>query len=251
LTGITGFRLEVLPDGSLPGHGPGRAVNGNFVLNEFRVTAAPQGDQAQAVAVRLENPVASFSQMSHGGWPIAAALDGDPQTGWSVDPREGCPHAAVFETEGPVGSPGGTVLTFTLDQVHPAKHNLGRLRLSVTTAKPPLPMPKTYGSRQLVVRGEVPPSRTGGTLVVTLEMKGSSGPMRLKNVGTYFSSEGKLGGDANGFQPVLGKKTHPAPWQAWRIAVGPFASPRPFELTLDTVVSPNVQMPCKAHFIPD
>jgi len=250
-TGITGFRLEVLPDGSLPGHGPGRAVNGNFALNEFRVTAAPLGKQAQAVAVGLANAVASFSQTSHGGWPIAAALDGDPQTGWSVDPQEGCPHAAVFETEGPVGHPGGTLLTFTLNQGHPAEHNLGRLRLSVTTAKPPLPAPKTYGTRRLVVRGEVPLNKTGGTLVVTLEMKGNSGPMRLRNVGTYFSSEGKLGGEASRFQPVLGKKTYPAPWQAWRTAVGPFASSRPFELSVDTVVSTNVRMSCGAHFIPD
>ena len=38
LSGITGFRLEVLPDPSLPGGGPGRAVNGNFALNELHVT---------------------------------------------------------------------------------------------------------------------------------------------------------------------------------------------------------------------
>ena len=251
LTGITGFRLEVLPDSRLPSNGPGRAVNGNFALNEFRVTAAPKDNQAQAVVVGLKNPAADFSQTSYGGWPIAAALDRDPKTGWSVDPQEGCPHAAVFETEDPVGSPGGTVLTFTLDQGRPAEHNLGRLRLSATRAKPPLPMPKTHATRQLVVRGKVPPSKTGGTLVVTVPMEGSLGPVRLRNVGTHFSSEGKLDGDAARFQPVLGKATYPAPWQAWRIAVGHCASPRPFELTIGTVVPLNVQLPCKAYFIPD
>ena len=40
LTGITGFRLEVLIDASLPNGGPGRAGNGNFVLSEFAITAA-------------------------------------------------------------------------------------------------------------------------------------------------------------------------------------------------------------------
>jgi len=33
--------LEALPDASLPGSGPGRASNGNFLLTEFEVMAAP------------------------------------------------------------------------------------------------------------------------------------------------------------------------------------------------------------------
>ena len=36
LTGITGLRLEVLADKRLPSGGPGRANDGNFVLNEPR-----------------------------------------------------------------------------------------------------------------------------------------------------------------------------------------------------------------------
>ena len=41
MTGITGFRLELLGDPSLPTAGPGRAGNGNLVLTNFRVDAAP------------------------------------------------------------------------------------------------------------------------------------------------------------------------------------------------------------------
>ena len=46
LSGITGFRLEALTDKRLPGKGPGRAQNGNFVVTEFSVLAAtdPVGD---------------------------------------------------------------------------------------------------------------------------------------------------------------------------------------------------------------
>ncbi len=39
LANITGFRLEMLEDPSLPGSGPGRAGNSNYVLLEFAVTA--------------------------------------------------------------------------------------------------------------------------------------------------------------------------------------------------------------------
>lgn len=38
VTGITGFRLEVIPDASLPSGGSGRYSNGNFVLSEFSVS---------------------------------------------------------------------------------------------------------------------------------------------------------------------------------------------------------------------
>src|SRR5262249_42237950 len=41
LMGITAIRLEVLPDKSLPGQGPGRAPNGNFVLSEIKVATEP------------------------------------------------------------------------------------------------------------------------------------------------------------------------------------------------------------------
>ena len=40
LTGITGFRLEVMEDASLPSNGPGRQpTNGNFVLTQMTVDA--------------------------------------------------------------------------------------------------------------------------------------------------------------------------------------------------------------------
>jgi hypothetical protein len=43
LTGITGIRLEALQDPSLPVNGPGREVNGNFVLSELYLSARPGG----------------------------------------------------------------------------------------------------------------------------------------------------------------------------------------------------------------
>jgi hypothetical protein len=136
LTGITGIRLEVLSDPSLPAKGPGRAGNGNFVLNEFRVTAAPQNDATKAVKLELHNATATFSQE---GFPVANAIDNNPATGWAVSPQFGRNHTAVFEVKNPTAISGGAVLTFTLEQRYAGKdHNIGRFRLSVTTAKPPV-----------------------------------------------------------------------------------------------------------------
>ena len=41
---LTGVRLEVIADKRLPSGGPGRAGNGNFVLSEIELTAAPNSN---------------------------------------------------------------------------------------------------------------------------------------------------------------------------------------------------------------
>ncbi len=54
---ITAFRLEVLPDESLPGYGPGRSFYGNFVLSQFRVMQPVRGPKPiRGRYVRVEIP---------------------------------------------------------------------------------------------------------------------------------------------------------------------------------------------------
>jgi hypothetical protein len=139
IMGITAVRLEAMTDTSLPGRGPGRGQSGNFVLNEFKVAAEPLDPKAgKAGPIALRNPQATFSQE---GFPIKNAIDNNPATGWAVAPQFGKPQMAVFETKGKIGIKGGTKLTFTLQQLFNGKlHNLGRLRLSVTTMKTPIPL---------------------------------------------------------------------------------------------------------------
>jgi hypothetical protein len=136
--GITGIRLEVLSDPSLPSKGPGRAPNGNFVLNEFRVTAHAPGESGKGKPVALHNAKADFSQEDYA---VAGAIDGNPSTGWAIEPAFGKSHVAIFEAKEPIASAKGAILTFALEQRYEGKeHNIGRLRLSVTTAKPPIPL---------------------------------------------------------------------------------------------------------------
>jgi hypothetical protein len=142
LQGITGIRLEVLTDDSLPHKGPGRQDNGNLHLNEFHVSAAPLTPAPSApkrgtskVPIVLQRPVADFNQ---DGWTIAMALDGNPATAWGIYPKVGVPHQAVFEIKESVAHSGGSALTFVLEQTHGGGHLIGRLRLSATTSSPPL-----------------------------------------------------------------------------------------------------------------
>jgi hypothetical protein len=135
LAGITGIRLEVLSDPSLPAKGPGRADNGNFVLNEFQLTAAAKSQPDKPQPVKLQGAKADFSQE---GYNVAAAIDGNGGTGWAVAPSFGQDHVAVFETAQDIAHPGGTRLVVTLDQQFGGKHTIGRFRLALTRSPRPL-----------------------------------------------------------------------------------------------------------------
>jgi hypothetical protein len=112
--------------------------NGNFVLTEFQLQAAPATDPGQLSPVRLTDPQADFTQQ---GFDIGQSIDGEArnQGGWAVSPAGGVVHWATYQTQQPVGFEGGTVLRFVLDQYHNAQdHRLGRFRISVTASDRPV-----------------------------------------------------------------------------------------------------------------
>jgi mono/diheme cytochrome c family protein len=133
--GITAVRLEALADDSLPKRGPGRASNGNFALSDLQLWVAAAGAQGPGAPVKLTQPLATFSQES---LSVASAIDDNKKSAWAVDPQVGQNQAARFEIETPVSNPQGTTLTFTLKFENNANHNLGRFRLSLSTATKPV-----------------------------------------------------------------------------------------------------------------
>ena len=137
---LTGLRLEVLPDKALPAQGPGRAQNGNFVLNELKLDYVKQGSKDKAKPVKLIRPQATFAQDT---FPIANAVDNNPATGWAIAPQFGKPQVAVFEVQGKLGSTEGTTLTVTMVQKFGTDHTIGKFRISVTNSRPPVQLQGT------------------------------------------------------------------------------------------------------------
>jgi WD40 repeat protein/mono/diheme cytochrome c family protein len=136
LIGITGFKLEVLPDERLPGNGPGLAPDGNFVLGEFTVQQAAidaKRSKGKAGLLSLKEPKADFSQTN---FDVSEALKkGNRDKGWAVSPEGGYRHEATFEPSEPAGAEGGSTFTFQLVQTFQGgKFNLGRFRIWVTTS---------------------------------------------------------------------------------------------------------------------
>lgn len=129
--GLKTFRLQALTHESLAKKGPGRAQNGNFVLGEFTLFAAPMNDPNKVQQVKLVRPKADFEEP---GKEIGLAIDGDTNSGWAIyrDTNFNEDRYATFETDEAIGFPDGTILTFVLDHRYGRGHNIGRVRLSAS-----------------------------------------------------------------------------------------------------------------------
>jgi hypothetical protein len=137
LRAITAIRIEALPDATLPGGGPGRAPNGNFVLTKFAISLlAPAPAAAMASAVEFRGAIDSYHQP---GFAALGAIDDRDDTGWAIAPNVGLPSQATFFPQEPLSTETGTQLVFTLEQKYAtaAQHTLGRFRIWVTSNPDP------------------------------------------------------------------------------------------------------------------
>jgi hypothetical protein len=130
LRGITGIRLEALPDERLPNKGPGRVYYegpfGDFFLSEFRLTVGGKPVSfKEATATHPKAPNAA-----------APAIDGDPQTGWSIGGGQGREQRAVFRLAKPLDSASELTIELLFERYYAA--GLGRFRISATTDTRPL-----------------------------------------------------------------------------------------------------------------
>jgi hypothetical protein len=171
---ITAFRLELLPDANLPMGGPGRSFKGLCALTEFEVEAAPAGDPKKITKIKIIRATADYNQPERElepifddkskrrrvTGPIEFAIDGKDETAWGIDAGPGLrnqPRKAVFVAEPPIANEGGTVLTIYLKQNHGGwnsddnqNNNLGRMRLSITTAPEAAADPLPVGVREIL-----------------------------------------------------------------------------------------------------
>ncbi len=141
--GITGVRIEVMSDPSLPNGGPGRDSDGNFFLSDFEVEARPADGQAAAQMISFKGAEADEAQ---GGYEIKRIVDkkrkAESVQGWAIDDSLSSAvkmRQAVLVPEKPFGFERGTLLTIRMKHrmLH-AVRNIGRFRLSVTAMADPL-----------------------------------------------------------------------------------------------------------------
>ncbi|HZZ81030.1 MAG TPA: PSD1 and planctomycete cytochrome C domain-containing protein, partial [Gemmataceae bacterium] len=124
---LTAIRVEALPDASFAGNGPGRSVNGNFVMTNIAATIGTS-------KIAFTKASASFEQKD---FPVRNAIDASSASGWGIHPNMGKPSEAVFSFA-PLQPKDGEALTVRFEFKSPhGQHQVGRFRVSVTDAPNP------------------------------------------------------------------------------------------------------------------
>jgi|JI10StandDraft_1071094.scaffolds.fasta_scaffold02521_8 hypothetical protein len=163
---VTGVRLEVFADGTLPSSGPGRAPNGNMVLSELKarmpnMLSNQQASQGASATPSSEPAVfewsaaqASFSQQ---GFSVEDAVDGNSRTGWALDPFPAGPNwNATWHSATPMYQAGGdapATLEIDLEQLYGGQHLIGKFKLSIGYVNAdPVPTDIAAATRELAAR---------------------------------------------------------------------------------------------------
>ena len=133
---LTALRLETLTHPSHPEDGPGRApLNsvGDFILTE--VEASVVRDGAPPRPVRFQQATSDYAEP---GKPADLAIDGKPDTGWTIKGAVGRPHHAVFTLAEPLTPQPGDRLKLVFHQFGIHQMTIGRFRLSVSAQAGPV-----------------------------------------------------------------------------------------------------------------
>jgi hypothetical protein len=194
--GIRSIRLEAIAQS---GQGPGRSENGNFVLSEFAVAAAPLANPTQTKPVELASATATFEQ---GGFPASDSITRNikPDGGWAIYPEGGRSHHATYVLKDPLPADGGARLVFTLDQSSKyPQHVLGQFRLLATSAEKP--------DDKLIIPSAVLSILRVAADKRTAEQKGAVAAYYRTIAPELAEARGKLanlkGASAGAFPPVL------------------------------------------------
>jgi len=135
--GITGLRLEVLKDPSLPREGPGRDPDGNFFLSEVEAEVSPAGKADAGEKITFAKAVADESQEGYQANNLVSQKT--YKTGWAIDAADTVNRRQlVLIPDKPFGFEQGALLTVRINhEMRHASRNIGRFRLSVTSMENP------------------------------------------------------------------------------------------------------------------
>ena len=132
LANITGFRLELIPDPSLPGGGSGRGPGGKGVVTLFEVKTGSEKVDLARITADFKSEESELDQVLRPAEQL--------KRGWGVNPEMNKPHHAVIEPARMLGAENGTDLTFRIGNEYEGAP-IGRFRLSVTNSEFPEAVP--------------------------------------------------------------------------------------------------------------
>ena len=127
--GLTGFRIDTIPDDRLPSKGTGRSDSGNAVLTRLRFSVGEK-------KMFFSTATADYTQ---DGFSPQGAIDEDPGTAWAFYPDTAKPHFLTVQLPEPLTAPEGVPLTLRFEfQSANKQHQFGRFRIATTTDAQPV-----------------------------------------------------------------------------------------------------------------
>ncbi len=229
---ITGVRLQVLADPSLPHSGPGRQDNGNLHLSEIEVVVGSK-------TIPISRATADFDQTD---WGVARAIDNKPETAWGIYPKVGLSHEAIFEFAEAISLSADEAITVRLKQLHGSGHTIGRPRITVTSDKTPLELPtlRPEISEILAVAPELRTDEQRFQLALYLERE------RVTRELSILPKPKLVYAAAADFEPDGSLKPPPGPRTIHRLERGDIRSPKevasPGALTCIGNLSPRFEL---------
>ncbi len=130
LKNITAFRLELIPDSTLPGGGSGRGVDGKGVVTLFDVRMSGRKVDLARITADFKSEESELNLVVNPAEQL--------KRGWGVNPEMNQPHYAVIETAR-MFTPEAT-LTFRIGSEYEGAP-VGRFRISVTDSEYPEVVP--------------------------------------------------------------------------------------------------------------
>ena len=134
LRNITAFRIELIPDASLPAGGSGRGPNGKGVLTQFDVDDAGKKIDLARISADFSSAESLLNVVLR---PMLQL-----KRGWDVNPEFNKPHYAVIEPSQILSPEKDSQFTFHIGNEYGEGASIGRFRLSVTDSEFPEPLPE-------------------------------------------------------------------------------------------------------------
>ena len=156
---ITGLRLEVMTDISLPHNGPGRRLSdGVASINEFIAEAVNKDQPAQTRKIEFANVTADFENPKN---PAKYIADGSGYTAWTTDTQMALRHEdrkLVLALKEPLTLGANEQLVIQMVQKFPGFEDInfgihpvvGRFRISTTSDASPTADPVPAKVRQII-----------------------------------------------------------------------------------------------------
>ena len=130
---ITAFRLELLPDATLPGGGSGRGFAGKGVVTLFEARLGNKKVDLSRVSADFKSQESELDLVAR---PVEQL-----KRGWGVNPEVNTPHYAVIETTRMQGAGETLVFSFRIGNEYEGAP-VGRFRISVTNSEYPEVVPE-------------------------------------------------------------------------------------------------------------